>query len=316
MKVSEPVWRFCGKLALSMIALAMILRQVDASAILSRAQTIRPAIVPAIIASIVIQLFLWGLRWRYILQRLGATEPRLGTLLDFLGASSFYGQLLPSSIGADMWRTALIVPRVGLRRAILSVVIDRLWGLLILAAWVALTLPLIATRFDADWLLVTAAAAIALLAAIGALLFARAPFRGIRLLKRFWPSQYWNASADLIGFARGSSLGVLVTSSALMHLTSVLLFYAIARSISVPLDLSSCMLLFPVTLLASALPISLGGWGVREGAAIGAFSLTAVSPVDILTTSMLFGLTVPATGLVTILLRLARQRTTATIKVQ
>jgi uncharacterized membrane protein YbhN (UPF0104 family) len=52
----------------------------------------------------------------------------------------------------------------------------------------------------------------------------------------------------------------------------------------------------PPALLVSALPISLGGWGVREGALVAAFSLVHADPAAVAATSVMFGLTTPLVG--------------------
>jgi uncharacterized membrane protein YbhN (UPF0104 family) len=52
----------------------------------------------------------------------------------------------------------------------------------------------------------------------------------------------------------------------------------------------------PPALLVSALPISFGGWGVREGALVAAFSLVHADPAAVAATSVMFGLTTPLVG--------------------
>ena len=52
----------------------------------------------------------------------------------------------------------------------------------------------------------------------------------------------------------------------------------------------------PPALLVSALPISLGGWGVREGALVAALSLVHADPAAVTATSVMFGLTTALVG--------------------
>ena len=54
---------------------------------------------------------------------------------------------------------------------------------------------------------------------------------------------------------------------------------------------SQVFLLVPPVVLITMLPISIAGWGVREGAMILALGQIGVAPVDALSLSVLFGLT-------------------------
>jgi uncharacterized membrane protein YbhN (UPF0104 family) len=49
--------------------------------------------------------------------------------------------------------------------------------------------------------------------------------------------------------------------------------------------------------LSTFIPISIGGWGVREGAALLAFGLFGTPPEDALAISILFGLVYSVIGL-------------------
>jgi hypothetical protein len=79
-------------------------------------------------------------------------------------------------------------------------------------------------------------------------------------------------------------------------LLAVLLIYIIGSAIGADLRALDCLVLVPLALLVSALPISLGGWGVREGALVAAFSLVHADPAAVAATSVMFGLTTPLVG--------------------
>jgi uncharacterized membrane protein YbhN (UPF0104 family) len=61
----------------------------------------------------------------------------------------------------------------------------------------------------------------------------------------------------------------------------------------------------PVILLATMLPFSIGGWGVREAAAVAVLSLAGISAEAALSLSLIFGLTQVAVSGVGTLLCLA-----------
>jgi hypothetical protein len=74
------------------------------------------------------------------------------------------------------------------------------------------------------------------------------------------------------------------------HLASVFVIYALFAAFGTPQLLRDCLILTPFPLLLSLLPISVGGWGVREGTLVAAFSLVGVAPELTLTVSITFGL--------------------------
>jgi uncharacterized membrane protein YbhN (UPF0104 family) len=80
------------------------------------------------------------------------------------------------------------------------------------------------------------------------------------------------------------------------NLLGVLLIYVLGLAIGAGLTAFDCLILVPPALLVSALPISLGGWGVREGVLVGAFSMVQADPAAVAATSVLFGLTTPLVG--------------------
>ena len=71
-----------------------------------------------------------------------------------------------------------------------------------------------------------------------------------------------------------------------------------ARAFSQPLSASIFLLLYPAIAIISALPISLGGWGVRGGAMVVALGLMSVAPQHALAISIVYALAgMAATGL-------------------
>ena len=70
---------------------------------------------------------------------------------------------------------------------------------------------------------------------------------------------------------------------------SVLAAWFTAKAIGSPLGFVQSMLLMPPVILIAAIPISIAGWGVREGAMITAFSYAGLPESDALAISVLFG---------------------------
>jgi len=85
--------------------------------------------------------------------------------------------------------------------------------------------------------------------------------------------------------------------AAVGHLLSVAIFYAIGRGFGFISPMPETLAAVPAGLLGGSLPISFGGWGVREISVSGAYQLMGTAFDDVLIVSVLFGLGNLAVGL-------------------
>jgi len=77
--------------------------------------------------------------------------------------------------------------------------------------------------------------------------------------------------------------------SAFVHLLSIAAIFLAAHAVRVPVTLSIVLAIGPILPLAQALPISVGGWGVREAAAVALLAMTGVDATSALPVSLMFG---------------------------
>src|SRR5262245_10319972 len=85
-------------------------------------------------------------------------------------------------------------------------------------------------------------------------------------------------------------LGIVFGLAAATHLLNVLVFWMLGQSLGLTVTFDQWFIVVPTVLLISMLPISVGGWGVREGAMVVALHGLGVPPEEALLTSILFGL--------------------------
>ena len=78
---------------------------------------------------------------------------------------------------------------------------------------------------------------------------------------------------------------------------SIAAIYLAAHAVQVPLTLSAVVAVGPVIVLAQVLPISVGGWGVREAAAVTLLAMAGIDATSALLVSITFGILVFATTL-------------------
>jgi uncharacterized membrane protein YbhN (UPF0104 family) len=276
------------------VALWLVVRSIDIGTVLD---LIGRAALPGLgLAGIVVaaQFVVLAWRWQLALRIMGGGAVGLGLLSVFLGRGFVIGQVLPSSVGLDVARTVMLARVTGAATATRSVVCDRVLGFSALALLVAATLPMIAAKMDGPtpFLMLTVAA----LGVLAALAVALAPPLNIRTVP--WAGKYLRVIAGDLRLALCSkkvSL-VAVTVSVGSNLLGVLLIFILGSAIGADLRALDCLVLVPAALLVSSLPISLGGWGVREGALVAAFSLVHADAAGVAATSVMFGLTAPLAG--------------------
>ena len=87
-------------------------------------------------------------RWQIILNLLSGVSVPIALLAITLGRSQLIGQYLPSTIGSDVVRAALLINRTGSAIAVRSVMCDRLVGLVIMVAMIVVMLPFFALFID------------------------------------------------------------------------------------------------------------------------------------------------------------------------
>jgi len=231
--------------AISASILAVILSRISFGELAARAGGAAPGYLAAALLLALLVVVLVALRWRLVANWLGLAVPA-GVALRAQFVGFFASQALPSSVGVDLVRGYLLAQHTAaLRQVALSVVADRLVGLFALCLLLLLlnpTVPQLASPYAG---LVVPAAVLGTGAALAAFLFVcRAALRQARLL----------AAALALGLA-SHALAVLIASLA-------------ARAYGVEASLQLWLSIIPLALLATALPVSIGGWGLREAAII------------------------------------------------
>lgn len=73
--------------------------------------------------------------------------------------------------------------------------------------------------------------------------------------------------------------------------------YLLAIGVGIELPVVTCFFFGGLSVLASVLPISMAGWGVREGAMVALFGLVGIAPAQAMTVSVTFGVLMVLTSL-------------------
>jgi hypothetical protein len=213
-----------------------------------------------------------------------------GTLqINFIAA--FFNQVLPSTVGGDGVRIWFAARRgAGWANATYSVLLDRIFGVFVLALVVAACLPwtlqLIREPVPRAVLLVLAGGAIA-----GPLIVLLAGTHFDRGLRRWTITRHVAAVAEAAVKTCRSlrSAAIVVGSSIMVHLLTISAAWCCVRAVAAPVGFAHVLFLMPPVLLIATVPISIAGWGVRESSMIAAFAYAGLAESDGLTLSILFG---------------------------
>jgi len=278
------------KIGLSVLAFAVVALSVDLSAAWERAanQSLPFVILSGLILSV--QLLLCGLRWHTILARLGA-NPSLRESVRLYYISAFFNAYLWGAVGGDVLRAWLTYRRqLSATIAVNSVVLDRVAAVAGVAILILATAPIFFTRVGntLPMYIPLGFACAGLAGIIVAANLRRMPAAWLRSrLARYLQSL--GGSVQQIFLTPKAALPVLSFAIA-AQLALGMATFSMAASLGIKVSLLDCIVLMqPVALLAN-LPISVGGWGVRETAVVLLFGLIGVPSSAALVLSLQLGL--------------------------
>jgi len=256
------------RVAVTLLLLGIVASRLDWSLIAQRLREGNPLDFALAVAIIVLALAMGAWRWHALLHRAGVPLP-VPRLARIYAVSTFSNTFLPTSAGGDVTR-ALLVTRRGpeLRRVVVSVLVDRAGGLagLIAIAWLALLLQPSHVPNDAeailDWTTLVLAVGLAGLVVVAA--------RGGRLGRRLMSERALTTLRDarnvLRTYARSPGLlaSWLLLSIAYQALVAFQLV-VLGRAIDVELPLATAAVVLALVQIVTLIPISIGGFGIREG---------------------------------------------------
>jgi glycosyltransferase 2 family protein len=278
------------KIGVTLLILGFVVRSVDLSSAWDHiANQNLPLVVLAGIV-LVLQIGLGGTRWFIILRRLDA-KPLLWETLKLFYVSVFFNSYVWGGIGGDLVRAWLSYrSNISAKTAITSVVLDRAAALAGVASLVLLTAPFFLYRVGASLPLLVPifVSMIGLVAIFVAAQFERLPvswlrFRALSLL------QDLGGSVRQV-FLRPTSVLPIIGVAILGQTALGAATYTVATSLNMPVTFLECVVLMQPVALVANLPISVGGWGVRETAMIALFGLIGVPASAALVLSIQLGL--------------------------
>lgn len=246
--------------------------------------------------ALTLQIVLSAFRWRLTARQLGLHLSRRTAIAEYYLAQ-IVNQALPGGVIGDATRALRARAAAGLMTSGQAVVLERLAGqaalgvVMFVGLGVALAVP-----GGLDWA--------GGLAIIFGLLLGAAVVLGLVLgvtartsKGRFGRALHDGARAARLAFLPRSVRWVQIGLSLATALCNVAGFTFAAWAIGSDLSVLTALVLVPTILLAMLVPLTISGWGVREGAAVALFPLAGVAAVEGLAASVAFGLVFLAASL-------------------
>jgi uncharacterized membrane protein YbhN (UPF0104 family) len=296
--VSRTHLAVIGKLAVTALLIALVWQGMELDAVRARLDDLSPGLLAGAAGLVALQVLVvvtW--RWSKIIAVMERPAPP-AQLLRIVIIALFFNQVLPSTVGGDGMRIWLL-HRLGWGVGVSarSVILDRLLGLTALTVLSLLgSLYLLVEMPDSApvW-------AVAILSTCGIAAVAGAPLL-LRLCRRL-PFEPVRRNLEVIATEVGQMwrdkglMSRLFGISIVGHLLMSAAIWLIALSLGIDLGIMDGLAVLPAVMLASALPISIAGWGVREGSMVVGLGLLAIGSSDAALVSIIFGLLVLGLGL-------------------
>lgn len=298
---ARPLLRMLSVFAKAAVSAALIwlaLRQTDFATVSQRVAAMGLWHALGALTLLVLMSLLAAWRWTVISSATRVDLPfRHAVRYLFIGL--FFNQTLPSSVGGDAFRIWL-VRRSGasLGTAFANVALDRTIGVSALAITAAMGLPVLFRLVPGT----AVAPGIGALAAITISGFGLLVWLGSETRKRLprwrWLGPVRAVASGARAVALSPRIGPLVlVQSVSVHLLMVVAAATLLAGLGRPVAFGLLLALVPAVLLLAVAPVSLAGWGVREGAMVFALGSVGVPAADAFALSVMLGLGLFAVGL-------------------
>jgi len=278
-----------AKALISIGLIAFLASRLDYSRLLSYWRVVNGIWILGALAVLIVEMcVIAGVRLNLMLLYVGARR-KLTTTMQIALCGFFFEQVTIGFVGGDAVRLWLLKRAdVPLGRAIRALLLDRTCGFasLVLLSLLGIhaLLPLVDEKVRgviAGTLIVSIATGLVAVAVAFA-------------LTKLWPRSrlagFWQRLGPQGQAANDVALATVFALAATTHLLNVLVFWMLGQSLGLTMTLDQWFVVAPTVLLISMLPISVGGWGVREGAMVVALHGFGIPTEEALLPSILFGL--------------------------
>ena len=290
-----------ARIAVTLVLLGVVGAQIDWPQMASHIRNGNPLDFLAAVVLVLIALVVGACRWWLLLRKadLPLAAPSIARIYAI---STFSNTFLPTAVGGDVTRALLVVRRGPLlMRVAITIVVERAAGLygLLGMAWIAFAVAPSTVPDGAQVFLAWVTAGVL----IGSFLILLAVFRGSRFARSITPHRLVSAARQSRSLLRvyatdPVTLVLLLTSSLLFQALISLQLVLLARAIDVHLAFATAAVVLALVTIVTLVPISIGGFGVREGSYVvllggASIAATEATLISVLSVATLFLASLP-----------------------
>ena len=225
-------------------------------------------------------------RWRYVLNLIEEKTYSIRILYEYYLIGSFFNIFIPGAIGGDAMRLYYVSKNYHLSKAksLLAVFIERVGGLFALGLILMFSLlfnDTVRTKLDFGFSLI----ALSTFGMVAALVVAK------YFVQKKMPINH-------------KDLSLILLLSGLGQFGDILISYIFSLYFGLDITILNLMSIMPLVYVATVVPISLGGVGVREGVMTAGLTLYGVEVSDAVMVSLLLYITKIIVGLIGLILYL------------
>ena len=293
--------RVLARLAVTGGLLAGLAWWLDLTEVATRLGQMRVSWVLAVLGLSVVQMAGSAWRWSYTAGRLGLVLPFRHALREYYLAV-FLNQVLPGGLLGDVSRAWRHAQTVASGPAVRAVVLERAVGQVVMVGLtVGSGLLLLMTSGHADRLSTTIGVALAVTAGIVAARWVMSRGRSVASSGRWsWPSPAWRWLRWVGDLRRDARVAVFssetfvpqILSSVGIAVSFLVAYVFAARAVGIETPLVVLVPLVPPVLMSMVIPLTVAGWGVREGTAWLLWSAAGLSVSDGVAVSLAYGVLV------------------------
>lgn len=283
---------FFFKLLISLTLIILLALYVDLTQLVETLYEAKYESLALAVILIVFQSVSAGLRWQQSLNLFFEFRNHSKIQKIYFG-SVFVNQFMPASVGGDVFRIGILkLAGVPAHVTTSSIILERIVMLVSILAIVAIQQIFILQQslIDVRYIIL----ALILLAATFAFSIYSSDYiaNSIAKIKLEKFASYYRSTFNKF-YGRVINLTFIWKSTALSILGQTFFCIAVFMIISglnIPLSIGQAFIIGPVILLAATLPISLGGWGIREGITASCFFLLNADVSDGILTGLMISL--------------------------
>ncbi|MBD9443995.1 lysylphosphatidylglycerol synthase transmembrane domain-containing protein [Rhizobium sp. RHZ01] len=250
------------KVAITAGAIYLLLHRVDIQQVLTF-RVVSVAALVSTLAAAMLLVFIQAVRWYLIANAVGIPI-RVSKAIVAVWFGHFLNNLLPTSTAGDLVRNFTLRYEGGQQGQWLAIFVAEKFAAmltaLIIASWSAATNALPGMPWEVKFLVAAVLVAMlvgyASLAIVGKLLS-----RHLSPRLRIYLSEIVSAIGTLVATPLGR---YALVCSAIINLGMAMIFFMASIVVGVRLDIGTCLFVVPVFSVIASLPISYGGWGIRE----------------------------------------------------